>query len=198
MIALIIATVLAFAATNLDDLFVLLVLFGRGRRFGTVVLGQYLGFGAIVLVSLFVSAGARLVEPKWVGFLGVAPLAIGIKGLLALRHRGRKTAPSRAARATAVLPIAAITFAGGGDNIPVYGPLFARRPLNDLALMLVVFGVLVALWCAVAYRFVRLPMVSSALDRWGHLLAPVVLVGLGIYIFVDAGTAAAALAWARR
>jgi cadmium resistance protein CadD (predicted permease) len=165
---------------------------------GVVVLGQYLGFGTIVLVSLLVSAGALLVKSEWVGFLGGAPFVIGIKGLLALRHGRRKTASTRAAKATAVLPIAALTFASGGDNIAVYGPLFARRPFHDVTLMLAVFGLLVAMWCAVAHRLLRLPIAASTLDRWGHLLAPVVLIGLGIHIFVHAGTTSAALAWMHR
>jgi hypothetical protein len=55
-----------------------------------------------------------------------------------------------------------------------------------------------ALWCAIGYAIVRLPLVGSALGLWGHRVAPIVLVALGVYIFVEAGTAGTVLAWARR
>lgn len=191
LISGLVAALLAFASTNIDDLFVLLVLFGQGRRPRTVVVGQYLGFGAIVLVSLVVSAGALALRPEWVGFLGLAPFAIGIKGLVALRGRSSEAATD-VAKAIGVLPIAAITFANGGDNIAVYAPLFARRAWTDVALVLAVFAVMVAVWCGVARRLVRLPGVSSTLNRWGHWIAPLVLLllGLGAYIFLAHDTAA--------
>jgi cadmium resistance protein CadD (predicted permease) len=67
MIGLALAAVLVFVSTNVDDLFVLLLFFGQPRRASEVVLGQYLGFGAIVLASLVASAGALLVRQEWVG-----------------------------------------------------------------------------------------------------------------------------------
>src|SRR5262249_34131962 len=163
------------------------------RRPRTVVLGQYLGFGAIVLVSLIVSVGALALRPEWVGLLGLAPFAIGIKGLVALRGR-RSEAATDIGEAIGVLPIAAITLCNGGDNIAVYAPLFARRAWTDIALMLAVFAIMVSVWCGVAYRLVRLPGVSSALNRWGHWIAPLVLLGLGVYIFIAHDTAAFVLA----
>jgi cadmium resistance protein CadD (predicted permease) len=198
MVALVIAAILAFAATNIDDLLVLLVLFGQRRHVATVVLGQYLGFAAIMVVSLLVSVGAMLVRPEWIGFAGLAPLAIGIKDLVAMRGRGLGMASTPTVGVSGVLSTAAITFANGGDNIAAYGPLLARRPFHEVALILGVFGILVALWCSVAYRLVQLPIFASTLDRWGHRLAPFVLIGLGVYIFVDAGTAAVISAWVHR
>lgn len=132
---------------------------------------------------MVVSAGALLVRPEWVGFLGLAPIAIGVKQWLALR-----SAPTLKVDATGVLPISAVTLANGGDNIAVYAPLFARRSVTDIVLTLVVFAALLAVWCAAAYRLTRFPVVSSAFGRWGHRIAPLVLVGLGAYIFLDAGT----------
>jgi cadmium resistance protein CadD (predicted permease) len=193
MVAVVLAAILAFAATNIDDLFVLLVLFGQRRHAATVMLGQYLGFAAIIVVSVLVSVGAMLVRPEWIGFAGLAPLAIGIRGLVAVRGRGRDRVATPTISVTGALPIAAVTFANGGDNIAVYGPLLARRPFDEAALTIGVFGLLVGVWCAAAYWLVRLPIALSALERWGHRLAPFVLIGLSVYIFVGAGTAAVIL-----
>jgi cadmium resistance protein CadD (predicted permease) len=197
MLATTLAALMAFVSTNIDDLFVLLFLCAQGRRARTVILGQYVGFSALVIVSLAVSAGALLLRREWVGFLGLAPFAIGIKGLLAMGGRDRQE-PKPAEMAIGIGSIAAVTFANGGDNIAVYAPLFARRSGTELAITLGVFGLMLAVWCALAYRLVRLPGVSSALDRWGHWLAPFVLLVLGVYIFVGEGTAAHLLAGVHR
>jgi cadmium resistance protein CadD (predicted permease) len=130
-------------------------------------------------------------------FLDIAPLAIGVKGLLALR-KPRADEPARARSAVGVLQIAAVTFANGGDDIAVYAPLFARRAWPSIVAILVVFGVMVAVWCACAHRLRRLPGLAPVLDRYCHRIAPVVLLGLGIYVFVAEGTAAYVLsAWIR-
>jgi cadmium resistance protein CadD (predicted permease) len=185
---LVVAAALAFISTNVDDLFVLLVLYGQGRRLGSVLLGQYLGFSAIVGVSLAAAAGALLLRPEWVGFLGLAPVAIGTKMLV--RARGGHRDPSGVASTTGgSLAVAAVTFANGGDNIAVYAPLFARRTWSGIATVLVVFAVMVAVWCVVAQRLARLPGVSSVLNRWGHRVAPPVLIALGVYIFFSEGAA---------
>jgi cadmium resistance protein CadD (predicted permease) len=60
----------------------------------------------------------------------------------------------------------------------------------DLVVVLVVYAVLVAAWCALARAFVRLPGIAQLFDRWGHRLAPAVLIALGLYILFDAGVLA--------
>jgi cadmium resistance protein CadD (predicted permease) len=192
VLALVSAAVVAFVATNVDDLFLLLLFFGEGRRLREIVLGQYLGFAAIVAASLLVAAGSFLFRPSFVGFLGVAPLAIGLKELLFASREKDDEAPR--ARAGGVVEMAIVTFASGGDNIAVYAPLFARRPLPSIGAIVAVFVVMVPLWCAGARALVRLPAVAAALDRWGKRLAPFVLVALGVYVFVAEGALAYVLA----
>ena len=181
------AALLAFVSTNVDDLFLLLLLFAQRRRSSAVVLGQYAGVGAIVILSLVVSSGARFMRPEWVGFLGVAPIAIGLKGFWSLRARRRDSA-APAVVGLGVVPIATVTFASGGDNIAVYAPLFAGQRWSSLVTTLLVFALMVAVWCFLAHRLVRLPALSSRLDRLGHAVAPLVLVGLGLWVFATAGT----------
>src|SRR5262245_53672972 len=71
-----------FAATNIDDIFVLLGFFSDPKfREHEIVLGQYAGIGVLVLVSI-IAALVALVIPRWaVGLLGLAPIAIGIMKL---------------------------------------------------------------------------------------------------------------------
>lgn len=194
---LVLAATLAFVSTNVDDLFVLLVLHGQRMRPASIVVGQYVGFGAIVAVSLVVAAGALLLRPEWVGFLGLAPIAVGVKMLLAARGRDREPArPASAARGA--LAVAAVTFANGGDNVAVYVPLFARRGWGETAAILAVFAVMVGVWCLLAGRLARMPLVAPVLDRWGHRIAPMVLMALGVYLFVSEGAVACIARWLGR
>src|ERR1700759_2189797 len=83
ILSILAASVTTFAATNLDDIFLLTVFFARRVPTRRIVAGQYLGFAAIVVVSLGVVWGVVLAIPRdWIRLLGVLPLAVGIKELL--------------------------------------------------------------------------------------------------------------------
>ena len=75
--------VVSFAATNIDDIFILTLFFAqRNLRGWHIVLGQYLGLAALVAISL-VGFFARFIIPEtWIGLLGLVPIFIGIKKLI--------------------------------------------------------------------------------------------------------------------
>ncbi|HEY9827308.1 MAG TPA: cadmium resistance transporter, partial [Stenomitos sp.] len=84
--------------------------------------------------------------------------------------------------------VAAVTLANGGDNIGIYVPLFANSTRFELGIMLGVFMAMIALWCFIAQYLARHPWFARPLTRYGHRIVPFVLVGLGIFIFVESGT----------
>lgn len=187
-----IATALvAFAATNIDDIFVLMLFFsevGKGFRRWQVVAGQYAGFAALVALSL-VGYFARYVAPEqWIGLLGILPIIIGLRKLWELKKGEHEEADIERRTSHALLAVAAVTFANGGDNLGIYTPLFASLGLFELLVTLAVFFVSVALWCVLAYFLSRHPAVYKVLDRYGHLLVPFVLMALGLYIMIESGT----------
>lgn len=206
MIQTAIAAILAFAATNVDDIIVLMLLFGQRDRFHPrqVVTGQYLGFLVLVLASLPGFFGGLLLPRPWVGLLGVLPIVIGVSQLRqnsaeepsvqtfssdiapgeATSHMGQQTSRSRWLRKP-MLQIAAITIANGGDNIGIYVPLFASSTAAELVVILLVFLVMIAVWCAIAFSLSQHPAVAKLLTRYGHRLVPLILIGLGIYILVE-------------
>ncbi len=130
--------VAAFAATNLDDSLLLLLFFSDRRyRARHVFLGQALGIGALVLLSLAGAALALALPARWIGLLGLLPVALGLKQLLARRREpaGEPAAPPPAAagwRRTAA--VAGVAVANGGDNVGVYVPLFAARPPAEVSM----------------------------------------------------------------
>jgi cadmium resistance protein CadD (predicted permease) len=80
---------------------------------------------------------------------------------------------------------AAVSLANGGDNIAVYAPVLAvSRPVVQLV-YLVVFLALVGVWCVAGRLVSTRPVVARAMARWGHVLLPVVLIGLGLSILME-------------
>jgi cadmium resistance protein CadD (predicted permease) len=81
--------------------------------------------------------------------------------------------------------VAAITIANGGDNIGIYMPLFASSQIDVLLLILVVFFLLVGIWCHISYLLIRQAAVAELLTRYGNSFVPFVLIGLGGFIILD-------------
>src|ERR1035437_10215015 len=73
---------MVFVSTDIDDLLLLVVLFADRRLSARqVILGQYLGFLALVAASLACSCLAIFTPAHWVGLLGLWPLLLGVHRL---------------------------------------------------------------------------------------------------------------------
>ena len=171
------ASIATFAATNIDDAFLLTLFFARRIPTRRIVAGQYLGFAAIVIVSLLGAWAALAIPHRWIHFLGLVPLAIGIKRLL----QARRSDSGPRANPESVVSIALVTLSSGADNMSVYVPFFFVGRAN-LWLILTSYAALVALWCFVGRWLGNHPSVLRLSDRWGHWVAPFVFIGLGTYI----------------
>jgi cadmium resistance protein CadD (predicted permease) len=186
-----------FAVTNIDDILVLALFFGRcaGHRGAAVrvVIGQYLGFAAILVASLAGALGAGLLPRPAIAYLGLLPLLLGIRaawGVWRDRHgtgpdAGTGTGTGTGTADASVLTVAAVTFANGGDNIGVYVPVFATAGPAGLVGYSAVFLVLVGVWCGVGRFLATRPPVARTLARFGHLLLPAVLIGIGLLILFE-------------
>jgi cadmium resistance protein CadD (predicted permease) len=182
-----------FAVTNIDDIVILALFFaqGAGHRHTTrnVTAGQYLGFAAILAVAVAAAFGATFLPAEVVPYLGLLPLALGIKAAVqAWRHRGDEDEEMAAGEGgPRILEVAAVTFANGGDNIGVYVPVLTTAGTGGMGVYAIVFLILVAVWVAAGRFFATRPLIAKALSRWGHVLLPVVLIGLGLLILVEGG-----------
>ncbi|MEV4647076.1 cadmium resistance transporter [Saccharopolyspora sp. NPDC049357] len=183
-----------FAVTNIDDIVILALFFGQaaGHPAGAVrvVAGQYLGFGAILAAAIVGALGAGLLPEVALPYLGLLPLLLGIRAGWSAwreRHDGDDGEIPSADDGPTMWAVAAVTFANGGDNIGVYIPVFATAGSGGLAVFAVVFLVLVAVWCAAGRYFATRPVIARSLSRWGHIVLPVVLIGLGLVILIEGG-----------
>ena len=188
-----------YASTNIDDLLVLAVFFADPRvRLGAVIVGRFIGLAALVLASAAAALLALVIPAEWVALLGVVPLFLGLRLLPALRgNREDEQSGAEGLRAadakdkprhgftSQALSVAGVTLANGGDNLGVYIPLFATSP-DAIAIYVVVFAVMTAVWCALGYLVVNNPLIGSQIRRYGHVLLPIVLIALGIYILSGA------------
>ena len=185
-----------FVATNIDDIIVLSLFYARGAgQRGTtrkILLGQYLGFGGILLAAVVISLGARSFLPEdALPYFGLIPLALGLYAAWrAWRNRGDDDEDDEAkvaGKQVGVLTVAAVTFANGGDNIGVYVPVFATASTTAIIAYCLVFLALVGLLVLAAkYVATRRP-IAEILERWEHILFPLVLIGLGIVILLEGG-----------
>ncbi|QFS46093.1 transporter [Nostoc sphaeroides CCNUC1] len=170
-----------------------------------IILGQYVGFAAIIIASLPGFFGGLVVQREWIGLLGLLPIAIGIHHLV-YREEDTitvQTVSSDFNQSTPTNPVlsfilsvlhpqtykvAAVTIANGGDNISIYIPLFAGHDLASLGVILSIFFVMVGVWCAIAYFLSRQPTIADILSRYGQAVVPFVLIGLGLFIMYERGT----------
>ena len=171
-----------FAVTNIDDILVLALFFARGGTTRAIAAGQYLGFAAILAVAVAAAFGATFLPDAAIPYLGLLPLALGIKA--AIQAWSDRDDPEEAVKegGPKMLEVAAVTFANGGDNIGVYVPVFATAGVGGMTGYVVVFLILVAVWVAAGRFLATRPAVARLLSRWGHVLLPAVLIGIGLLI----------------
>lgn len=189
-------SVVLYASTNIDDLFILLGFFAD-QKFSRadVIVGQYAGIAILFFSSVLASLLSILVPRTYLGLLGFVPMLVGALRLIALyRKRGsteqaleHHTAAGSIGRTATV---ALVTIANGGDNLGVYIPAFAIRSHADLLVIGLVFAALTGLWCALAHWLTHHPALRAPILRYGHRVTPFVLIALGVLILHEAGSAA--------
>jgi cadmium resistance protein CadD (predicted permease) len=184
----------AFVSTNIDDLFILMVFFAT-LRFPSfqIVLGQYIGMGLLMGVSLAGSLITLVLPRNLIGLIGLLPIAIGIKELLELRKKGDKEDNEKLAKKLRskkiqlpFLTVAAVTFSSS-EEIGVYTTLFATNNEVEANITLIsVTMVLTAFWCFLANYLVKHSLLADIFRSIGSRVLPYVLIGLGLYILAEA------------
>ena len=184
-----------FIATNIDDIIVLSLFFARGAgRRGTtarILVGQYLGFAGILGASVLVTLGAgAFLPPEVIPYFGLIPLGLGLwAAWQAWRNRGADDDDEAKVegKKVGVWTVAGVTFANGGDNIGVYVPVFLSVGPAAVVAYCIVFLALVAALVGLGKFVATRRPIAELLERWEHILFPIVLIGLGIFILVTGG-----------
>lgn len=190
---LLISSIVAFASTNIDDLFVLMLFFGNPRNQSRhIVAGQYLGIISLIVISFVGSLLGLFLDNAYIGLLGFLPVFLGVKGVVKLFKKNDKKEIDINSiddkKFNSTWSVASITFANGGDNIGIYIPLFTTLTMPEKAVMICVFLMMTACWCLAGRYLSKHPIVAKSIDQYGHIITPLVLIALGAFILYENGT----------
>src|SRR5699024_3517935 len=184
-----------FIATNIDDIVILSLFFGRGQgQPGTtrrILAGQYLGFLGILGAAVAAAFGAQVLLPEAIlPYFGLIPLGLGLwAAWQAWRNRGQDDDDEAQleGKRVSIWIVAAVTFANGVVNIGIYLPVFVSVSWSAVLAYCIYFLLLVAALVFLAKWISSKKPIAEALERWEHILFPAVLIGLGIVILVSGG-----------
>ncbi len=174
------AAIGAFAITNIDGLILLTALFAaRSGQSKPIVIGQYLGLAVLIAVSAVGALGLVVIPSRWIGVVGVIPLTLGIRGLLA--EPQHTDTPNRITLRT----VTTLTIANGADNLSVYVVLFRRVGVAGTLSSTAVFAVLAGVWCIAASLLANHKLIMAAVERWEARLIPVIFIAVGSLLLVS-------------
>lgn len=182
----------AFASTNVDDLFLLMMFFALARTSKerrAVVIGQYLGIATLVAAAIIVSGLIRQIPGQPERCLGFIPFAMGAVELIRAlcgKHDGHlSTEPeARRARQVNVSTVMVFCITDGADNLSVYIPLFARFATSQITVIVLVFAVMVGGWCIAGYALGQAPPIQRVIRRWENILVPIVMMAIGLLLIL--------------
>lgn len=182
-----------FAITNIDDLFVLVTFFAEASTSSNltplkIVLGQYIGLSIIIALSMIGFALAFAVPTEPIGFLGLLPIMVGIWRAIDLfipLEEEEETAEDKLATLRSVGKVAAVTLMNGGDNVGTYTPLFSQAKGGEIAVYVVVYYIMLGVWCVAAYLTMGQKHLLRLVQKYAAWLLPLLYVSLGIFIIVN-------------
>jgi cadmium resistance protein CadD (predicted permease) len=186
--------VTGYLATHLDNLIILVVLLGAapGKR-AAIILGFITAaISVIALCGLGVLLGGWL-HPALVGYLGLAPLCLGLHQLYT-RYRRRVAAlvpdedPTGGGEAANWLSSFLLMAGNSGDSIAVFLPLLAESSRDALLLISSGFLLMALAWSVLALLIAGEPRIARRIEARGAALVPWIMIGVGLYILLDTGT----------
>ena len=181
MLTSILTSVIAYISTNIDDIFVLMLLLAQTKAKGRMVAGHFLAVGLLTAISMLAALGLQNLPLKYVGILGFVPIALGIKAWFDRNAEEVKT------HSAGIFTMAAITLGNGADNIGVYIPLFTGFSCRERVGAVIVFAAMTALWVWLANSLAEFPKIKAVIEKYKAIAIPVVFIALGVFIILDSG-----------
>lgn len=187
MVDTVIASFVSFVSTNIDDIFLLMILCARvtGKiEERKIFAGRYVGTGMLLAVSFLGIWGLQSISGNYLKLLGVIPMVMGVRMWIDHRKKGETACEGEqnSVQETGVLTTALITISSGADNIGVYIPMFAEYGIADIIVVIAVFAVMTAVWNWLGKRLADLPLVRKIIQRYKDAVVAVVFIILGAYI----------------
>ena len=192
MIQNVITSIILYSGTAVDLLIILMLFFAKRKSRKDIIniyLGQFLGSGSLILLSLLFAFVLNYIPSKEIlGLLGLIPIFLGLKVLLLGDSDGEAIAKEglRKDNKNLIFLVAMITFAScGADNIGVFVPYFTTLNLANLIVVLLTFLVMIYLLVFSAQKLAQVSSVGEILEKYSRWFIAVVYLGLGIYILIE-------------
>lgn len=206
MLGVVLTALVSFISTNIDDIFILMLFFsqvGDKLKKSHIIIGQYLGIITLIVVSILGSIGLNLIPQQYMGLLGIIPIFLGVKEWINYRKSKKDSIDSLNDVEInnliveedmigdlinpAIINVFLVTISNGADNIGVYIPLFTSMDLFELIITVIIFLVLIGVWCLVGERLANIPTIKKTIESYKNILVPIVFIVIGIYIIVTNG-----------
>jgi cadmium resistance protein CadD (predicted permease) len=192
VLEVVVVWIVAYVVTNVDDVVLLTLLFSHPEFSArNVVIGEYVGIGTILLLSVLGALGTVFVPQAWIGLLGIVPITIGVRYLLRdgpilpTEEEMSVSAPAEtnpwnpftSSVPTRLVPrdlyvVWLVTVANSADNFAVYLPLFRSQGFAHLWVVCGVFAVMIGVWCGLAKYARDRSGVRRFLRRYEEYLLP--------------------------
>ena len=192
MIQNVVTSIILYSGTAVDLLIILMLFFAKRKSRKDIIniyLGQFLGSGSLILLSLLFAFVLNYIPSKEIlGLLGLIPIFLGLKVLLLGDSDGEAIAKEglRKDNKNLIFLVAMITFAScGADNIGVFVPYFTTLNLANLIVALLTFLVMIYLLVFSAQKLAQVSSVGETLEKYSRWFIAVVYLGLGIYILIE-------------
>ena len=192
MIQNVITSIILYSGTAVDLLIILMLFFAKRKSRKDIIniyLGQFLGSGSLILLSLLFAFVLNYIPSKEIlGLLGLIPIFLGLKVLLLGDSDGEAIAKEglRKDNKNLIFLVAMITFAScGADNIGVFVPYFTTLNLGNLIVTLLTFLVMIYLLVFSAQKLAQVPSVGETLEEYSRWFIAIVYLVLGIYILIE-------------
>lgn len=179
MLTSIITAIIAYISTNIDDIFVLMILLTQAKGKRSLVAGHFLGVALLTVISILGAIGLQNFPLKYMGILGLVPIGLGIRMWF---HRNDE---ETAAKAVDLVSMAMITLGNGSDNLGVYIPLFTGFSGTERVSAAAIFLVMTALWVFLANALAEFPKIKTMIETYKDIVIPIIFIILGLFIFWD-------------
>ena len=196
MLGTIIAGVVTYWSTAIDLLIILMLFFSKvkdKKGVRDIYIGQFLGSGLLILVSLFFAVILHYVPDKrLLGFLGIIPIFLGIKALILGDSDGEKMANEKLKDTNQNNLIKTLIFitivSCGADNVGLFVPYFISLALPKLLITLVVFLIMIFLLVFIAQKSVSIPTVGTVLEKYSRWFIGIVYIFIGGSVLIENGS----------
>ena len=196
MLGTIIAGVVTYWSTAIDLLIILMLFFAKvkdKKGVRDIYIGQFLGSGLLILVSLFFAVILHYVPDKrLLGFLGIIPVFLGIKALILGDSDGEKMANEKLKDTNQNNLIKTLIFitivSCSADNVGLFVPYFISLTLPKLLITLLVFLIMIFLLVFIAQKSVSIPTVGTVLEKYSRWFIGIVYIFIGGSVLIENGS----------